>query len=279
MAWQLCYELRPFMGKKSSCKDPLRRVYERQMMNDLGSVKSESDNQALIETMKNWDADYCFAAEEGDESETEGWSLLTTILYSISVGRPLLPTLHALLERGVDVNRREGGEDGDYPLHIATGCQMPEAIQMLVNKGANVNAQSSDGTTPLMMAALRGNLAVVACLVENGANLFLRNQCLQASAWDYAESRQHTEVAEYLRRQMSAHYFHGVVAKVPSEPYAGKICANGKEYFFRMRNWKSGPDPVLGANVIFSIGVRDDAASILLTTDANRKPEHAKIFT
>lgn len=249
-------------------------------MNDLWAVKSESDNQALIETMKNWDADYCFAVDEGDESETEGMSLLMTILYSISVGRPLLPTLHALLERGVDVNRmmswREGG--GYYPLHTAARCRMPDAIQMLVDKGANVNALSRDGTTPLMLAAADGRLATVTCLVENGADLVLRNQ-YQASAWDLAESWHHTDVAEYLRRQISAQLYHGVVTKVPSDPYAGKICANGKEYFFRMRNWKSGPDPVLGAAVIFSIGVRDDAASIWLDTEAEGKPDSVKVVS
>jgi ankyrin repeat protein len=40
----------------------------------------------------------------------------------------------------------------------------------LIDKGANVNAKSRDGFTPLHVAAMRGNLPVVELLLESGAD-------------------------------------------------------------------------------------------------------------
>jgi ankyrin repeat protein len=39
-----------------------------------------------------------------------------------------------------------------------------------------VNEQSDDGFTPIHLAAYRGNLAMIEYLIENGADMYLRNR-------------------------------------------------------------------------------------------------------
>jgi len=41
-------------------------------------------------------------------------------------------------------------------------------VELLVRKGADVNATSSDGATPLHMAALKGHTDVAQVLIANG---------------------------------------------------------------------------------------------------------------
>jgi hypothetical protein len=45
------------------------------------------------------------------------------------------------------------------------------AIKLLLEKGANVNAKNNDGWCPLQLAAKRGDLGIVRLLLENGADV------------------------------------------------------------------------------------------------------------
>ncbi|KAJ4307503.1 Ankyrin repeat and FYVE domain-containing protein 1, partial [Fusarium piperis] len=46
--------------------------------------------------------------------------------------------------------------DGRTPLHYAALCRHAEVISLLLDKGANIEAQDSDGRTPLQGAAAAG---------------------------------------------------------------------------------------------------------------------------
>ena len=61
-----------------------------------------------------------------------------------------------LAERGADVNARESHR-GQTALMWAAGGTHPEAVQALIERGADVNAASTGGFTPLMFAAREGN--------------------------------------------------------------------------------------------------------------------------
>ncbi len=75
--------------------------------------------------------------------------------------------LNILIERGADVNARD--VDGITPLHMASGIN---CISELIKKGGNVNAQDRVGRTPLHIWA--GNRVepaeIIFTLVKNGAN-------------------------------------------------------------------------------------------------------------
>jgi ankyrin repeat protein len=73
-------------------------------------------------------------------------------------------TIRRLAAEGMDVNV----QDGARPLHWAAGYGHVDAICVLVEVGAEVEASDADGRTPLHCAAQKGHVAVVKMLVEAG---------------------------------------------------------------------------------------------------------------
>ncbi len=97
-----------------------------------------------------------------------------------------------LIERGADVNK-----PGWAPLHYAaTGGQIP-LIQLLLDQHAYIDAESPNGTTPLMMAAQYGTTAAVKALLEAGADPTLKNQ-LGLTARDFAVRGGRQEVVDLI---------------------------------------------------------------------------------
>ncbi len=79
-------------------------------------------------------------------------------------------TLRLLLERGADVTARDNFER--TPLLIATdNCTDVAPIALLLSKGAAVNVVDKDGCTPLHNACHQGCLEAVKMLLDNKAQL------------------------------------------------------------------------------------------------------------
>ena len=76
--------------------------------------------------------------------------------------------LHVLLDRHAGVNAREA--DGATPLHWAARVDDPESIQLLLRAGADANLANRYGVTPLMLAVTNGSVAVVNALLQAGAD-------------------------------------------------------------------------------------------------------------
>ena len=75
-----------------------------------------------------------------------------------------------LLDKGAAVNR-----EGWTPLHYAATGAEPAVLELLLGRGAKLEAASPNGTTPLMMAARYGTEPSVQWLLEHGASLDARN--------------------------------------------------------------------------------------------------------
>jgi hypothetical protein len=90
-----------------------------------------------------------------------------------------------LVARGARINKA-----GWTPLHYA--CSGPDegVIAWLLSQGADINARSPNGSTPLMMAARYGSLDSPGLLLAAGADAMLRNeQGLQAVDFARAAGR------------------------------------------------------------------------------------------
>jgi len=83
----------------------------------------------------------------------------------IAAYRGLHQTVRTLLSRGADVDARDRYDR--TPLMVADA----ESTKLLVENGANVNAMSSGGCSPLMVAANSDNVEVARTLILHGADV------------------------------------------------------------------------------------------------------------
>lgn len=103
-----------------------------------------------------------------------------------------LGVVQQLLAHGAAVNR-----GGWSPLHYAATGSDPHIVELLLAKGAQVDARSPNGTTPLMMAARYGNEDSVSLLMAAKADVGLRNQ-RNLSAADFARAADRESLAKRL---------------------------------------------------------------------------------
>lgn len=85
-----------------------------------------------------------------------------------------------LIERDADVNKPGWG-----PLHYAATGGHVEVMRLLIENHAYIDAESPNGSTPLMMAAMYGTVEAVQFLLDAGADVLLKNE-LGLSAVDFA---------------------------------------------------------------------------------------------
>lgn len=84
------------------------------------------------------------------------------------------------------------------PLHYAAVKGQFAAAELLLTKGADINAQSDDGWSALHLAAGKGHKDIVALLMSKGANASLKDNSGKTAA-DRAEREGHKEIAKLLR--------------------------------------------------------------------------------
>ena len=106
-----------------------------------------------------------------------------------------LAAVKSLIARDADVNK-----PGWAPLHYAASAGSPrhtEIIALLLEHHAFIDATSPNGTTPLMMASHYGSADAVQLLLNEGADPTMRNQ-LGLTAADFALRAGRTESAEKI---------------------------------------------------------------------------------
>lgn len=124
----------------------------------------------------------------------DGWAPLHL---AAAFGGP--EAVELLLGRGAHAHQVSRNPQRNQPLHaaVALGDSL-ETIRLLLTGGADVNATQAGGFTPLHQAAAAGKLEIVKLLLEAGARPDAR--CDQGKLpVDYARERGHAAVAEMLK--------------------------------------------------------------------------------
>jgi ankyrin repeat protein len=75
--------------------------------------------------------------------------------------------------------------------------QIAKCAKLLINAGANVNAQNDLGTTPLMICAIKKNTPVAKLLIKAGAKINIKNE-LSNTALMYACNKQKVSLIKLL---------------------------------------------------------------------------------
>lgn len=108
----------------------------------------------------------------------------------------LMPQAQALIARGAYVNKT-----GWAPLHYSVTQPKLEMVVLMIENYAYIDAESPNGTTPLMMAARYGTDEQVRYLLDEGADPMMRNQ-LNMTAYDFALQAEQKTKAQMILQAM-----------------------------------------------------------------------------
>jgi ankyrin repeat protein len=111
--------------------------------------------------------------------------------------------IRQLLAKGTDVNSRATFSVGKThritPLMNAVVGGNLQIVKLLVENGADLNLQDSNGITALIHAVLHKNTAIVKYLVESGANIDIQdNETLNALFYAVLDENPNFTIVKYL---------------------------------------------------------------------------------
>jgi ankyrin repeat protein len=108
-----------------------------------------------------------------------------------------------LLQNGAEVNDDDSG--GRTALHYATEAGNIELAKTLLHAGANINKNAWGGGgnfsfcgTPLMCAARENQIEMVRFLLEQGADITIKEELMEETALSIAQAKENKELIELL---------------------------------------------------------------------------------
>jgi ankyrin repeat protein len=127
------------------------------------------------------------------EPSGDGW---TALHLAAAFGTP--QAVQLLLLRGAKVDAISANPQQNQPLHAALALgRNPDTIRILLSHGADPNATQARGFTALFSAAAANRRDLAELLIAHGANPAHRDDLNQSSAC-FARERGHTELADWL---------------------------------------------------------------------------------
>jgi ankyrin repeat protein len=181
--------------KAAEFNDP--RVIEKQLQQGVDPNLTDSRGRSALFTAVREGSDRALGALlASDKVNVDAANADGETPLMLAAIRGSLPMAQALVKRGASVNRA-----GWTPLHYA--CSGPDngVAAYLLAQGADINARSENGTTPLMMAARYGNADLVPLLLKAGAEPRAANE-QELTAADFAQRSGRDGVARQLRALM-----------------------------------------------------------------------------
>ena len=159
------------------------------------NVRNANGQPALVYALHAQSPQVALILAKANNLEVEARNLQDESPLMMAALRGYLEVAKLLIERQADVNK-----PGWTPLHYAASGDSDQALAMihlLLQHHAYIDAASPNGTTALMMAARYGRQDVVALLLDEGADVALKNQ-LGFSALDFARQAGRDEVQELI---------------------------------------------------------------------------------
>lgn len=157
------------------------------------NTPDEKGTPALMNAIQSGSAKSALLLAKHPKTKVEFENSLGETPLMLAAFHNQLAVCEVLIERGAEVNRK-----GWTPLHYAATKGNIAVMRLLLQENAYIDAESNNGTTPLMMAAYYAPPLAVKLLLEEGADPNLRNQG-QASALDLALTADRQQSALYIR--------------------------------------------------------------------------------
>lgn len=215
------------VGCKSTQRDPNEELRKRKMINvplttgitSLHKSVNEGDLKGVQAALKldkseinvgeprDFKTALCVAAELGH------WEIVKTLVKAgadinlvdktgrsplmFAVARDQLEMVSLLLESGANANAQRVVEKGITPLILASVMNRPKIVKALLRKRALVDQPDFRGRTALMEASFHGHESVVSLLIKVGANMNAKDRN-GGSAMMFAAMMNRVEAAKTL---------------------------------------------------------------------------------
>ena len=107
---------------------------------------------------------------DADPSQANAWSAdgFTPVGLAAFFGQP--EAVRFLIGRGADVHAVARNPMRVQPLHAATAARIVESVRLILEAGADPNAEQQEGWTALMAARRHGDDEIVDLLLAHGAH-------------------------------------------------------------------------------------------------------------
>jgi ankyrin repeat protein len=166
-------------------------------------MKIEPDHEDVHVAAKSGDTDEVAALLSMDNRltrtfDSDGWSPL-----HLAAHYGHAPVVELLLHNNAPVDLRSTNAMANTALHAALAGRRNTVVRILLDAGADVNAQQHGGWTPLHSAAANGDREMIDLLFSRGADAALANDA-GATPAATARERGHPDIAEYLERRDTA---------------------------------------------------------------------------
>jgi hypothetical protein len=113
------------------------------------------------------------------------------------VNRAHAEVINLLLDHGADVNAQD--RQGWTPLHHAVRGNQIAVVRQLIGRGANLEIRGYLGRTPLLMAAQLGQGEIFEILVRGGADINSKSTAAETAS-DLAIANQHRKIVDFLNK-------------------------------------------------------------------------------
>jgi hypothetical protein len=163
-----------------------------------GNALDDAGEPAIVLAARSkcWNAVRALVELRGTRLDAPNQDGSTAIMYAALHGEFQL--VRDMVGRKAEVNKA-----GWTALHFAAANGHVELIRFLLEHHAYIDAESPNGTTPLMMAARQAQPSAARVLIDEGADPTPRNQSgLDAAA--YAKLAGDTDLSAWLGRQADA---------------------------------------------------------------------------
>jgi ankyrin repeat protein len=195
------------VSAQTTARDELFRAIQRDDAHALrtallrgadGNALDDAGEPAIVLAARSkcWNAVRALVELRGTRLDAANRDGSTAIMYAALHGE--LQLVRDMVGRKAEVNKA-----GWTALHFAAANGHVELIRFLLEHHAYIDAESPNGTTPLMMAARQAQPSAVRILIDEGADPTPRNQSgLDAAA--YAKLAGDTDLSAWLGRQADA---------------------------------------------------------------------------
>jgi len=166
------------------------------------NLKTRDGTPLLVDALKEKNIDF-------ERTNAAGENALMMAAY-----QGLLP----MVKRMVETYEVEVNKTGWTALHYAATNGYDDIVKYLLDHAAYIDAESPNATTPLMMAAMGGHITTVKLLLDEGADMNLRNQ-QKMDVIDFAKRYHQDEIAaglESRRRKLAEQSGKPASAPVPA---------------------------------------------------------------